>query len=160
MSGSAGDSDRFASAIDAALLQAIQGCFPRGGRLKLASVQPYLMAAFNQWRGAMPLERAWLLLVEPQRFCLGLLHNGRLTAVRNVKGELDTPEQWAELLDRERHLVAGAESPADAYVHAPHAGRATSPQVEGWSFRNLSLAPLPGLALEETAPLSMALCAA
>jgi len=163
MTGRADGSERLASAIDAALLEAVQDCFPARAKphakLRLASVQPYLMSAFNQWRSVMRGETAWFLLVEPQRFCLALLENGRWTAVRNSKAELDAPAQWAELLEREQHVVDCAEPPAHAYVHAPHAGRA-SPDPEGWSFRSLTLPALAGLSPEDAAPLSMALCAA
>ena len=159
MSG-AGDADRLASAIDATLLETVRECFPPGGKLKLVSVQPYLMSAFNRWRATLQLERAWFMLVEPERLCIGLLENGRWTAVRNAKATLETPEQWAEVLDREQHLVACAEPPAGAYVHAPHTGHAGAPQVEGWSFNSLSLPSVEGLTVEEAAPLSMALCAA
>jgi hypothetical protein len=166
MTGGAGGSERLASAIDGELLEAVRACFPAGAKLgtklrtklRLASVQPYLMSAFNQWRATMRNESAWFLLVEPQRFCLALLENGRWTAVRNSKAELDVPEQWAELLEREQHVVDCDRAPARAYVHAPH--RTTSPDVEGWTFKSLTLPVLPGLSFEEAAPLSMALCAA
>jgi hypothetical protein len=160
MTGGASGSERLASAIDGDLLEAVQGCFPARGKLRLVSVQPYLMSAFNQWRETMRKETAWFLLVEPQRFCLALLENGRWTAVRNSKADLDAPEQWAELLEREQHVVDCAAAPARAYVHAPHAGKATSPELEGWSFESLALPALPGISSEDAAPLSMALCAA
>jgi hypothetical protein len=160
MTGGASGTERLASAIDGDLLEAVQGCFPARGKLRLASVQPYLMSAFNQWRETMRKETAWFLLVEPQRFCLALLENGRWTAVRNSKADLDVPGQWAELLEREQHVVDCATPPARAYVHAPHAGATISPGLEGWSFESLTLPALPGIASEEAAPLSMALCAA
>jgi hypothetical protein len=158
MTRGVGSAERLASAIDGTLLDAIQACFP-GGKLKLASVQPYLMSAFNQWRTAMQGESAWFLLIEPQRFCLALLQNGRWTAVRNSKADLDAPEQWAELLEREQHFVDGDAPTGSAYVHAPHAGTA-APGLERWSFKSLTLPLPPGIPSEEAAPLSMALCAA
>ena len=157
--GRRGMSERLASAIDGTLLEAVQGCFPRERRLKLGSVQPYLMSAFNYWRGALGADTAWFLLVEPQRFCLALLQEGRWTAVRNSKAELDGPAQWAELLEREQHMVEG-EQPSRAYVHAPHARDTRGAAPEGWTLERLSLPPEPGIATEEAAPLSMALCAA
>jgi hypothetical protein len=159
MTGGAGSADRLASAIDAALLEGVRGCFPARGRLRLASVQPYLMSAFNRWRGSMRLDSAWFLLVEPQRFCLGLLQQGRWAAVRNSRARRDAPRQWCELLEREQHLAACAEAPASAYVHAPM-GPQTAPELEGLAFEVLTLPAVPGASTAEAAPLSLALCAA
>jgi hypothetical protein len=158
MTGGTRGEERLASAIDSALLEAVHACFPPA-KLRLASVQPYLMSAFNQWRATMEGESAWFLLVEPQRFCLALLQGGRWTAVRNSKAELDAPAQWAELLAREQRIVDCDRPPARAYVHAPLCGTPAAPDVEGWSFSRLALPALPGVSPQEAAPLSMALCA-
>lgn len=156
--------DRLASAIDGALLEAIQACFPASGKLatklRLASVQPYLMSAFNRWRDAVDAGSAWFLLVEPQRFCLALLQDGRWATVRNSKAEADAPAQWAELLEREQHLVERAHPAARAYVHAPHASDTRGAAPEGWTLERLALPAAPGIKAEEAAPLSLALCAA
>jgi hypothetical protein len=158
MTGGPAGAERLASAIDGSLLEAIQACFPARQKLKLASVQPYLMSAFNHWRSAVQAESTWFLLVEPQRFCLVLLQNGRWAAVRNSKAEADAPAQWAELLEREQHMVECA-PPAHAYVHAPHAGDTRGAAPEGWTLERLTLPAAPGISSEEAAPLSMALCA-
>jgi hypothetical protein len=160
MTAGAGTAGRLASAIDGSLLEAVQACFPARGKARLASVQPYLMSAFNHWRRTMQGESAWFLLVEPQRFCLALLQNGRWAAVRNSKADLEAPGQWAELLEREQHVVDCAEPPARAYVHAPHAGEANASGLQGWSFERLTLPAAQGIPSGEAAPLSMALCAA
>jgi hypothetical protein len=118
LSGPDGRSARVASAIDAALLQAIQACFASGGRARVVSVQPYLMAAFNRCRPLARKDSAWLLLLESQRACLACIENGQWAAVRNIKGTFDGPEQWAELLDRERYLAGGPQPGADVMVHA------------------------------------------
>ena len=150
-------SARMASAVDSALVQAIRAAFPAGAKARLASVQPYLMSAFNRWRQLIKGARAWFLLVEPQRACLAFLENGRWTTVRNARGSFEDPGQWAELLDRERHRVGGSATPDGVYVHA--GGKAPSAEVQGWTFKSLVLAPLEGLAAAEAAPFAMALCA-
>ena len=158
LSGAQDDAARLASAIDLALLQALLACFPSGGRLRLASVQPYLMAAFNHWRHLAGREPVWLLLAEPQRACLAHMSDGRWNAVHNARGDFSGPEQWAELLDRERHLVpAGAG--ADVLVHAPHRAEVDESQVAPWRFRGLALRSPSGYSPLEDQPLAMALCA-
>ena len=158
-SRAAAGSARLASAVDSALVQAIRAAFPARAKAKLASIQPYLMSAFNRWRALVKGERAWFLVVEPQRACLAHLENARWTTVRNARGNFDDPAQWAGLLDRERHRVGGAESSDDVYVCAPRSWKAPSEEVQGWTFKSLMLAPLEGLAPAEAEPFTMALCA-
>jgi len=152
-------STRIASAVDSSLVQAVRAAFPASARAKLVSVQPYLMSAYNRWRKDIKGERAWFLLVEPQRACLARLEGGRWSAVRNTRGNFDEPGQWAGLLDRERHRVGGDEASESVYVHAPRNGNAIPVEGEGWSFRSLELAPAQGLAPAESRPFAMALCA-
>jgi len=152
-------STRIASAVDSSLVQAVRAAFPAGARAKLVSVQPYLMSAFNRWRKHVKGERAWFLLIEPQRACLARLEGGHWSAVRNTRGTFDEPSQWAGLLDRERHRVGGEGASEGVYVHAPQRPKAPSTEVEGWTFRSLALAPAEGLAPAESEPFAMALSA-
>jgi len=117
------------------------------------------MSAFNRWRKDIKGERAWFLLVEPQRACLARLEGGRWSAVRNTRGNFDEPVQWAGLLDRERHRVGGDEVSEGVYVHAPRNGNALAAEGGGWSFRSLALAPAEGLAPAESQTYAMAQCA-
>jgi hypothetical protein len=147
---------RVASAVDAPLLQALRSAFP--ARAKLVSVQPYLMSAFNRCRRELAGARVWLLLVEPQRTCLARLENGRWAAVRNSRGALTGPEQWAGLLDRERHLAGGEPAAEEVQVHA--AGwTEPSARVDGWTFKSLAFPAAEGLTAAESAPYALALCA-
>jgi len=147
---------RVASAVDAPLLQAVRSAFP--GRARLVSVQPYLMSAFNRFRRQLAGARAWLLLVEPQRSCLARLEKGRWVSVRNSRGGLAGPEQWAGLLDRERHLAGGEPAAEDVHVHA--AGwKDASARVDGWTFKALPSATAEGLTAAESVPYTLALCA-
>jgi hypothetical protein len=99
----AGDGPRLACAIDTSLLEGLKARFPRGGKARLASVQPALMAAYNALRKRIPREGAWLLLAEPGRLCLacvaargwGPVHNGH-------------DADWERLIERERGRSAVA----------------------------------------------------
>jgi len=150
---------RIASAVDSSLVQAVRAAFPAAARAKLVSVQPYLMSAFNRWRKHVKGERAWFLLVEPQRACLARLERGLWSAVRNTRGNFDEPGQWAGLLDLERHRVGGDGASEGVYVHAPRSRKTPSVEAEGWTFRSLALAPAEGLAPAESEPFAMALSA-
>jgi hypothetical protein len=111
---------RLASAIDKALLEALRQALPR-----LVSVQPYLMAAINRCRGAIPKAGAWLALVEADRACIALHAGGGWRSVQNAKGA------WLELLERERHRADGA-VPQLALV----SGIVPEPAA-GWTFQSV-----------------------
>ncbi len=111
---------RLASAVDRALLEALKQALPR-----LASVQPYLMAAINRCRGAIPKSGAWLALVEADRACIALHAGGGWRSVQNAKGA------WLDLLERERHRAEGS-VPQLALV----AGADPAP-APGWAFQPL-----------------------
>lgn len=70
-----------AIAVDGALVEAVKACFQGKRGVRLVSVQPYLMSAFNSWRAALPAAGAWLLLGEPDRTCIALLDGRRWVAV-------------------------------------------------------------------------------
>lgn len=94
-------SDGLASAVDRAVLEALQGALPRSAEAKLVSIQPELMAAFNRARGAVPPEGAWLVLADEERACVALHARGKWLAVQNARGD------WQTLLERERYRIAG-----------------------------------------------------
>jgi len=150
-------SARIASAVDAPMVQAIKTAFP--SKARLASIQPYLMSAFNRWRNQLAGARTWLLLIEPQRACLARLERGQWVAVRNSRGSFEGPEQWVSLLDRELHLAGGDRALEDVYVHAPNGWKSPSTKTEGWTFKNLAFAPAQGLTPSEAERFGMALSA-
>jgi len=102
-----GGGARLGCAIDAGLLERLKACFPKGGRARLISVQPWLMAAYNRLRGRIPREGAWLFLAEPGRACLARLAAKGWASVHNV------PETDPDLLiERERNRAGGERLPA------------------------------------------------
>jgi hypothetical protein len=108
-----GAAGRLACAIDTALLSGLQACFSTKSRARLASVQPYLMHAFNRWRRKIPREGAWLALAEPARVCLALVTSQGWRALSN----LPAPAQWREILARERRRAGGETLPATLLAH-------------------------------------------
>jgi len=150
---------RLAGAIDTALLEAIRKCFPAGGKARLVSLQPYLMAAVNCWRGSMAQTGAWLLIAEPERACLVLHGKGRWQGVLNTKGSYGAPEEWGTLLDRERHRISEGDPGNPVLVHAAHSNAARWPQVGDWKFERLSLPALDGYLPLEDGRYTMALAA-
>ena len=150
---------RLAGAIDTALLEALRACFPTGDKARLISVQPYLMAAFNCWRARVEQTGAWLLLAEPERACIALYGKGHWQTVLNTRGSSVTQEDWAALLDRERHRVVDVGPAHAVLVHDAHGNATRSPRVGDWIFERLSLPPIDGYRPLEDGRYSMALSA-
>ena len=63
------------------------------------------------------------------------------------------------MLDRERHVVGGAETPVAVYVHTPRRLKTPSIDVQGWTLNRLLLPPVEGLTPSEADPFAMVLCA-
>ena len=123
---------QLACAIDAGLLPALRACFPKSARPRLASVQPYLMSAFNCWHARFPKAGAWFLLLEAERACLALIAGRRWITVQNAKGSYDHPDEWASLLDRERWRVNLDQVPETVLVHAPRPANVPLPREGAW----------------------------
>lgn len=97
---------RLASAIDAALLESLRA-LPR-----VASVQPYLMSAFNARRRLLEGKDGWLVVQEPGRLTLALVKGGRWRAARTRRAGSDWPQRLAEFFDREGASSEGGGSEA------------------------------------------------
>jgi hypothetical protein len=98
-------SGEIACAIDTALLSELKGISSKN--VKIVSVQPYLMHAYNQWRPRIPGEGAWLVLAEPERVCLARLSARGWASVHNSR-ETD----WEQVLERERNRASGEHLPS------------------------------------------------
>ena len=153
--GSAGV-PRLASAIDRTLLDAARGIFA-GSKIRLRSLQPYLMAAFNQWRREFDDGGAWLALAEPGRLCLALLHQGQWHSVRTRHIGPALAAELPLILDQERLLSGLPDAPAKVFLHVPEDPAFALGPRSGWSVRPLKLEPRPGFAPAIDAPYSMAM---
>jgi hypothetical protein len=123
----AGSEPRLASAVDSSLISEIKEALQKKPGVRLVSIQPQLMAAFNRWRRAIPAGGAWLVLADAERACVALHGGGAWRAVHNGKGE------WLALLDRERHRVEG-DVPNTVLV----AGVRAPANQGAWQFRELA----------------------
>lgn len=108
---------RVASAMDRCLLESLRE-IPG-----VVSVQPYLMAAFNAYRQALP-SASWLVLHEPGRFTIGLIVDDAWKAVRTRQAPARWRESLPDLLEREAsatgeqcdHLAMHSEDPIPSHV--------------------------------------------
>jgi hypothetical protein len=127
--------DRVASALPQDLLEHLRSLVSARG-MRLRSVQPYLMAAFNHFDKSFDAGDFLFVVAEPVRSVLLLAREGRWTSVRSV-GSSDSDAALSALIGRESQLQASSsERPLNVYLHAP-ARIDSHPQVPGVHLRTL-----------------------
>lgn len=133
------------SCVEKDLLGALRSAFA-GSSLKLTSVQPALMGAFNAWRGKRGSEAQWFALVESGTLCLALLHRGDWRCLRVKRLAGDWAQELQMLLRREQLSNAIAQEAKMVFVCLAEGSEAALPPAEGWSFRHLQLPRVAGFA--------------
>ena len=127
--------DRVAGALPRDLLTRLRSLAGDRG-LRLRSVQPYLMAAFNHFDKSFDAGDFLFVVAEPVRSVLLLAREGRWASVRSV-GTNDSDAALTALIGRESQLQAStSERPLSVYLHAP-ARLDAQPDVPGVQLRTL-----------------------
>jgi hypothetical protein len=122
---------RLACATERALLEALQEAARAAGR-RLDSVQPFLAAAFNGWRGEFGAAGALFVTLEPGRWTAALLGGGGWRALRSGRLEEDVAGALVALVARETALAGDERLPVRVYAPAfPRLGA----QLEGLGKR-------------------------
>ncbi|MBC8995355.1 hypothetical protein IAI51_02290 [Pseudomonas sp. N40(2020)] len=127
--------DRIASALPQDLLDRLRALVSGRG-VRLRSVQPYLMTAFNRFDKSLDAGDFLFVVAEPQRSVLLLAREGRWAGVRSAGGS-DSDAALSALIGRERQLQASTSERAfNVYLHAP-ARLDAHPDVAGVQLRTL-----------------------
>lgn len=111
-------SPSLASAVDQGLLEQLKDIFNESP-LRLKSIQPYLMTAFNICRRKLGKDAAWFVLVEQGVFCIGLLRNGQWQSIRLRRTEGDWFDEAMLVLEREMLLAEKEYESSKVYIYAP-----------------------------------------
>src|SRR6185437_9429693 len=90
---------RLACAVDRALIQALAETFVKT-QLRLASVQPFLVAAFNRIRRRVGNGSCWIVVEEPGRLTLALIQRGAWVAIRARRSDAQWRKALGEILER------------------------------------------------------------
>ena len=91
---------RLACAVDKALLARLKDIFQKAG-VKLVSVQPFLVAAFNRIRRRVGNGSCWIVVEEPGRLTLALVQRGAWVAIRARRSDAQWRKVLGEILERE-----------------------------------------------------------
>lgn len=147
---------RIASGIDRALLQSLRDAFAQS-RLRLVSIQPYLMAAFNRWRQRLPRGDCMLLLPESRFYTCAVFAAQRWQSVRSGTVASSLSDELPAILDRERAWgMLNGHPPV--FVANSTGANITLPAGQPWSLQPLSL-PAAATFPKPAAPYLMALSA-
>lgn len=113
ISGASVRAERLAAATDGALVEALAGTLTTAG-LALTSCQPALMAQFNASLRRIG-DNAWLVSAEHGRLLIAWIEKARWRSVR-VRPLSNPVVQLRDLLEQERVLVSGPETPSNIFV--------------------------------------------
>ena len=97
-------SPQVASAIDNALIEQIETTL-NSAAVKLSSLQPYLMAAFNYVRKWINDSPHWFVLVEPGSACAGFMQGGDWQQLHTSRLGADWAADLPRVLGREFQMV-------------------------------------------------------
>ena len=114
----AGDRDgfRIACAVDQDFQESLMARFTTT-KFRLRSIQPYLMAAFNQWRHRFN-GSVWFVLGEPGKLCLAKFHERQCYSIKAMRIGDDWQHELDICLEREK-LLQGIDAAAAAVTEAP-----------------------------------------
>jgi hypothetical protein len=130
------EAPRLASAVDAELLAALKGVFGKAG-IPLRSIQPHLMAVYNDFRGGLRQRSAWFALLEPGHLYLALLYEGRWARVRSLRIGREWLDELPQILERESYLADTPAVPHEVYVWDSGLGEKALPEIDSWQFHAL-----------------------
>ncbi len=148
-----------ACGVERALLDALrQTC--AGPGLRLVSVQPLLMAAFNRWRGSVDDDGGWFGVAEGDRLTLALARGGGWHAVQSRHFDGALAEALPGILEQEMLLAGLAGAPHTAWVFAPEQPELAATGGGKWSVCVLKLPALEGYSPHSDAAFGFALAGA
>lgn len=111
-------SPQVASAIDNTLIEQIETSLSQAG-VKLNSLQPYLMTAFNYVRKWVDTKPYWFVLVEPGNACTGFMQGGDWQQLHTSRLGADWAADLPRVLAREFQMVGSTGERSQMIVCLP-----------------------------------------
>ncbi|HEV7390269.1 MAG TPA: hypothetical protein VGO08_01395 [Burkholderiales bacterium] len=131
-----------ASAVESDLISRVRAAF-ESSSLRLRSVQPYLMAAFNRCRKYVNGSPVWVVLPESGRVCIATIAGGTWQSL-TCKGVGPDWESEVSLLLERRLLLAQDELPSAVLAYGPSLTRLDLNFSSDIPFKVLAPRALPG----------------
>ena len=150
------DAPCLASALDGEFVQQIGAAFATAA-LRLRSIQPYFMTAFNRCAKRVNSEAAWLLNMEPGRICLASMVRGKWRGIVSKMIGADWRAELPVILGREFLLAEAADAPTRVFAYAPEFSNF---EISAWKevpVSTLAARALPGFSPHTDTEYAMAL---
>jgi hypothetical protein len=148
---------QLASAVDETFLQNLRAAFANA-KIKLQSVQPLLMTAYNNCHTNLQNHEAWFVLYEHGSLCLGLVKQGSWNSVRTFNVGKDWIEKLTEILDREAVLSEIDFSTDKIFLWAPECINADLPKGARWKIHKLKPEIRASFAADYDEQFAIAMC--
>jgi hypothetical protein len=126
--------------------------------VKLESVQPCLMKAFNNCHPDLQQQDIWFVQFDEGSLCVGAVKLGHWSSVRTLKAGDDWLEKLPEILDREAFLTELGAAPDEICLWSPEHWKTDMPKSERWKLRKLQPVIRAGFASEYDERFAVALC--
>ena len=143
--------------MDTSFLQNLRAAFARED-IKLESVQPYLMAAYNNCNSRLQHQDAWFVLYEHGSLCIGLVRQGHWSSIRAFNVGKDWFEKLNEIVDRESLLSEVDVSSDKIFLWAPEYIKVDIPKSTRWNIQKLKPEIRASFAAEYDEQFAMAMC--
>jgi hypothetical protein len=132
---------RLACAVDRELIQRLADLFVKAN-IRLASVQPFLVAAFNRIRKTVGNGSCWIVVEEAGRLTLALIQRGMWVAIRTRRADKTWRNVLPEMLERESAFL-GLSSPITRVIVCAQ-GEFNTEMYDAWrtealGYRELAL---------------------
>ena len=133
---------RLACAVDRPLIERLAMIFTGAG-IHLASVQPFLVAAFNRIRKSVGNGSCWIVVEETGRLTLALIQRGMWIAIRGRRADRGWRSVLPEILERESAFL-GLSQPVTRIIVCTE-GEFDTEMYDAWrtealGYRELALA--------------------
>ena len=128
--------------MDRALIGELAEVFVKAN-LRLVSVQPFLVAAFNRIRKSVGNGSCWIVVEEPGRLTLALIQRGMWVAIRGRRADKGWRNVLPEILERESAFL-GLSQPVTRVIVCAQ-GEFDTEMYDAWrtealAYRDLALA--------------------
>lgn len=153
--GNAG-TENLACGMHQKLLESITACCNKHG-VRLRSLQPYLMTAYNRVRPELAQGNIWFAVAEPERVCIMRLENGAWRSIHCRSLATDNPlSALVTVLEREQQL-AGLDPQTDTTVlYAPGVTSASLAAITKTKFKLVDPSSESSLDWRTDSPFAMA----
>jgi len=133
---------RLACAVDRTLINQLAEVFVQAN-IRLASVQPFLVHAFNRIRKSVGNGSCWIVVEEPGRLTLALIQRGMWVAIRGRRADKGWRHVLPEILEREGAFL-GLSQPVTRVIVCSQ-GEFDTEMYDAWrtealAYRELALA--------------------